>query len=236
MKLINSLVVVALLLISCNRSDDSTIGLQEVEFSVREYFINTEDKLSQFYYFNQVKNDSLFVFNVFSHSLEIIDIKMKERLSPIKFEFNGLNAVNGIRSFYYHNKDSIFFSEDNLSIALLSSEGELIDRYSNLENSLSFLDSEKVYRNMPSMEFSSQLLYNSINKEIIIYHQTFNQKDKKSIFSKYSIKSRKSKILPTYYPEEYLNQRLDLNKLFLTSAILNQGYLVYIFFRKSKNY
>ncbi|WP_288370621.1 DUF4221 family protein [uncultured Algoriphagus sp.] len=190
---------------------------------------HTGNSLGQFYFFNQVRNDSLLVFNVYDHALNIIDTRVDSVVSSIQFEFNGPNAVNEISSFYYHNEDSIFLAENNQAIVLITSRGELKRRYSDFESSFETDEREKVYENNPSLRFASQLLYNSEEYEIFLYLMSFNQPEKKRIFASYSLKTGKSKSIPIYYPEDYLGKKLDLSKLFLTSATLDGNGFAYIF-------
>lgn len=84
-------------LFSC--SEKRTVPVSFSPEVVSKYF-HTGNSLGQFYFFNQVRNDSLLVFNVYNHSLDIIDTRVDSVVSSIQFEFNGPNAVNEITSFF----------------------------------------------------------------------------------------------------------------------------------------
>lgn len=213
-------------LFSC--SEKRTVPVSFSPEVVSKYF-HTGNSLGQFYFFNQVRNDSLIVFNAFNHSLDIIDTRVDSVVSSIPFELNGPNAVNEITSFFYHNEDSIFLAENNQAIVLITSKGQLKRRYSDFESSFDMDEREKVYDNSPSLRFASQLLYNSDAQEIFLYFMSFNQPERKRIFASYSLETGKSKSIPVYYSEEYLGQRLDLSKLFLTSATLDGKGFAFIF-------
>jgi hypothetical protein len=173
---------------------------------------------------------------LFNHSLDIIDTRVDSVVSSIPFELNGPNAVNEITSFFYHNEDSIFLAENNQAIVLINSKGQLKRRYGDFESSFETDEREKVYDNSPSLRFASQLLYNSDAQEIFLYFMSFNQPEKKRIFASYSLETGKSNSIPIHYPEEYLGQKLDLSKLFLTSATLDGKGFAYIFSGSPKVY
>jgi hypothetical protein len=69
------------------------------------------------------------LFNAFKHSLEVVDLAVDSVVNRIQLESDGPNAVTDIRAFYFHNQDSIFLAEDNFSVALVNSKGELKNRY-----------------------------------------------------------------------------------------------------------
>lgn len=202
---------------------------KEVRISISPKFISTGNSLAQFYFFNQVRNDSLFVFNSFNHSLDIVDLKSDSAASRIKLEFDGPNAVTDIRAFYFHNRDSIFLAEENFSVALVNFKGELKNRYTDFMEGFPSNEKNEVYSNSPSLEFASQLVYHPFNKEILLYFMPFNQPEKKRIFAAYSLETGKSKSLPIYLPEQYWDKKLDLSKLFLTSATVDKLGFTYIF-------
>lgn len=230
---LTSVALLFLGLFSC--SEKRTVPISFSPEVVSKYF-HTGNSLGQFYFFNQVRNDSLLVFNVYNHSLDIIDTRVDSVVSSIQFEFNGPNAVNEITSFFYHNKDSIFLAENNQAIVLINSKGQLKRRYSDFASSFDIDEREKVYDNSPSLRFASQLLYNSDAQEIFLYFMSFNQPERKRIFASYSLETGKSKSIPVHYPEEYLGQKLDLSKLFLTSATLDGKGFAYIFSGSPKVY
>lgn len=215
-------------LTSCNSPvpDNSDRNLS---ISIEPKFISTGNSLAQFYFFNQVRNDSLFLYNSFNHSLDLVNLKSDSVVNRIKFELNGPNAVNDISAFYFHNRDSIFLSEENFSVALVNSKGELKNRYTDFLSSFPPEEKEKLYSNSPSLRFSSQILYDPSQKEILLYFMPFNQSEKKRIFAAYSLESGKSKSLPIHLSEQYLDKKLDLSKLFLTSGTLDKSGFTYLF-------
>lgn len=174
---------------------------RNLSISVEPKFISTGNSLAQFYFFNQVRNDSLFLYNSFNHSLDLVDLKSDSVVNRIKFELNGPNAVNDISAFYFHNRDSIFLSEENVSVALVNSEGELKNRYTDFLSSFPTEEKEKRHCNSPSLGFASQMLYDPSQKEILLYFMPFNQSEQKRIFAAYSLESGKSKSLPIHLPE-----------------------------------
>ncbi|GAB2497597.1 DUF4221 family protein [Algoriphagus taiwanensis] len=202
---------------------------RKLNYTVQPKIISTGNSLAQFYFFNQVRNDSLFLFNSFNHSLDIVDLKSDSVASRIKLEFDGPNAVNDIRTFYFHNRDSIFLAEENFSVALVNSKGELKNRYTDFLAGFPSNEKSEVYSNSPSLEFASQLLYHPVNKEILLYFMPFNQPEKKRIFASYSLETGKSKSLPIHLPEQYWDKKLDLSKLFLTSGTLDKSGFTYLF-------
>jgi hypothetical protein len=197
--------------------------------SIQPKYIDTGNSLGQFYFFNQVRNDSLFLFNVFSHSLEIVDLKVDSIIHSFKFEFNGLNAVNDISSFYFHNKDSIFLAEENSSIVLVNGKGEIKKRYTDFGSSFEANERAKLYDNLPSFRYTSQLIFNPAQDELLLYFMSFDQPEKRRILASYSLESGESRSLPIYYPEMYQGWRLDLSKLFLTSATMDREGFTYTF-------
>jgi len=213
---------------SCNSPvpDNSDRNLS---ISIEPKFISTGNSLAQFYLFNQVRNDSLFLYNSFNHSLDLVDLKSDSVVNRIKFELNGPNAVNDISSFYFHNRDSIFLSEENFSVALVNSKGELKNRYTDFLSSFPTEEKEKLYSNSPSLGFASQMLYDPSQKEILLYFMPFNQAEQKRIFAAYSLESGKSKSLPIHLPDQYLDKKLDLSKLFLTSGTVDKSGFTYLF-------
>lgn len=213
---------------SCNSPvpDNSDRNLS---ISIEPKFISTGNSLAQFYFFNQVRNDSLFLYNSFNHSLDLVDLKSDSVVNRIKFELNGPNAVNDISSFYFHNRDSIFLSEENFSVALVNSKGELKNRYTDFLSSFPTEEKEKLYSNSPSLGFASQMLYDPSQKEILLYFMPFDQQEKKRIFASYSLENGKSKSLPIHLPEQYLDKKLDLSKLFLTSGTVDKSGFTYLF-------
>lgn len=215
-------------LTSCNSPVPDNSG-RNLSISIEPKFISTGNSLAQFYFFNQVRNDSLFLYNSFNHSLDLVDLKSDSVVNRIKFELNGPNAVNDIRAFYFHNRDSIFLSEENFSVALVNSKGELKNRYTDFLTSFPTEEKEKLYSNSPSLGFASQILYEPSQKEILLYFMPFNQPEKKRIFASYSLESGESRSLPIYYPEIYQGRKLDLSKLFLTAATMDSDGFAYIF-------
>ncbi|MDN3205972.1 DUF4221 family protein [Algoriphagus sediminis] len=218
---------------SCN---DATSEREILKFSIEPKFISTGNTLGQFYFFNQVRNDSLFLFNVYNHSLDIVDLRVDSLVRSIQFEFNGLNAVNDITGFYYFNEDSIYLAEGNSSVVLLNSKGEIKNRYTDFANSLPRDEIGKLYENFPSLRFSSQLIFNPKRDELLLYFMSFNQPETKRILASYSLKTRKPRSLPIYYPEFYQSKRLDLSKLFLTSATMDDEGFAYTFSVSPKVY
>ncbi|GMQ25968.1 hypothetical protein Aoki45_26500 [Algoriphagus sp. oki45] len=162
-----------LILSSCTSRINDYSG-RKLEISTQPKFISTGNSLAQFYFFNQVRNDSLLLYNSFIHSLDLVDLKSDSVVNRIKFELNGPNAVNDISSFYFHNRDSIFLSEENFSVALVNSKGELKNRYSDLLSGFPPDEKEKVYSNSPSLRFASQMLYDPGHKEILLYFMPFD--------------------------------------------------------------
>lgn len=211
---------------SCN---DSTKNDVTFKTSIRSKNIDTGNSLGQFYFFNQVRNDSLFLFNVFNHSLEVVDLQADSVIHSFKFEFNGLNAVNDISSFYFHNKDSIFLAEENSAIVLLNEKGEIKKRYKDFESSFVAGERAKLYDNQPSFRYTSQLIFNPAQDELLLYYMSYDQSEKKRILASYSLESGESRSLPIYYPEIYQGRKLDLSKLFLTSATMDRKGFAYTF-------
>ncbi|MHA7129654.1 DUF4221 family protein [Algoriphagus namhaensis] len=211
---------------SCN---DAAVERENGKFSIQPKFINTGNTLGQFYFFNQVKNDSLFLFNAFNHSLDVVDLRVDSVVHSFQFEFNGINAVNDITSFYYHSQDSIFLAEGNASVVLLNGESEILNRFSDFDNSFSLNERVKLYSNFPSLRFGSQLIFNPLRDEFLLYFMSFNEPETKRMLAAYSLKTKKSRALPIYYPESYQNQRLDLSRLFLTSATMDEKGFAYTF-------
>ncbi len=217
-----------LVLISCN-SQVNENAEKKLSISIEPKFISTGNSLAQFYSFNQVRNDSLLLFNAFKHSLEVVDLAVDSVVNRIQLESDGPNAVTDIRAFYFHNRDSIFLAEENFSVALVDSKGELKNRYTDFLANFPPDEKDKVYSNSPSLEFASQILYEPSQKEILLYFMPFNQPEKKRIFASYSLETGKSKSLPIHLPEQYLDKKLDLSKLFLTSGTVDRSGFTYLF-------
>ena len=213
---------------SCNsRMPDNSA--RKLSFSIEPKFISTGNSLAQFYFFNQVRNDSLLLFNAFHHSVEVVDLGVDSLVGRLLLHSEGPNAVNDIRAFYFHNRDSIFLAEENFSVALVNSKGELKNRYTDFQARFPLEEKDKVYSNSPSLEFASQILYDPSQKEILLYFMPFDQPEKKRIFAAYSLESGKSKSLPIHLPEQYLDKKLDLSKLFLTSGTVDKSGFTYLF-------
>jgi hypothetical protein len=217
-----------LVLISCNSQVNENVE-KKLSISIEPKFISTGNSLAQFYFFNQVRNDSLFLFNSFNHSLDIVELKSDSVASRIKLEFNGPNAVTDIRAFYFHNRDSIFLAEENFSVALVDSKGELKNRYTDFLANFPPDEKDKVYSNSHSLEFASQILYEPSLMVILLYFMPFTQPEKKRIFASYSLETGKSKSLPIHLPEQYWDKKLDLSKLFLTSGTVDKSGFTYLF-------
>lgn len=220
------MLIAVLCLWSCNEPEKKKVIFKT---SIQSKFIHTGNSLGQFYYFNQVRNDSLFLFNVYNHSLEVVDLRVDSVIHSFKFDFNGLNSVNDISSFYFHNQDSIFLAEENSAIVLVNGIGEVKKRYRDFENSLEASERTKLYDSQASLRFASQLLYHSAKEEIFLYFMSFDQLKKRRIFASYSLSTGKSKSIPIHYPTEYLGLQLDLSKLFLTSATIDAEGFAYVF-------
>ncbi|MFT7421710.1 MAG: hypothetical protein ACI9QN_002641 [Arcticibacterium sp.] len=220
------IIIANLHLWSCKKPEKKPVVFKT---TIQPKFIDTGNSLGQFYYFNQVRNDSLFLFNVFKHSLEVVDLRVDSVVHSFKFDFNGLNALNDISSFYFHNEDSIFLAEENLAIVLVNGKGEIKNRYSDFENSLGASERVKLYENQPSFRYTSQLIFNPALDELLLYFMSFNQPEKRRILASYSLESGESRSLPIYYPEMYQGRRLDLSKLFLTSATIDSEGFAYTF-------
>jgi hypothetical protein len=213
---------------SCNsRMPDNSA--RKLSFSIEPKFISTGNSLAQFYFFNQVRNDSLLLFNAFHHSVEVVDLGVDSLVGRLLLHSEGPNAVNDIRAFYFHNRDSIFLAEENFSVALVNSKGELKNRYTDFLSRFPLEEKNKVYSNSPSLEFASQILYDPSQKEILLYFMPFNQPEQKRIFAAYSLESGKSKSLPIHLPEQYLDKKLDMSKLFLTSGTVDKSGFTYLF-------
>lgn len=213
---------------SCNtRIPDNSA--RKLSFSIEPKFISTGNSLAQFYFFNQVRNDSLLLFNAFHHSVEVVDLGVDSLVGRLQLHSEGPNAVNDIRAFYFHNRDSIFLAEENFSVALVNSKGELKNRYTDFLSSFPTEEKEKLYSNSPSLGFASQMLYDPSQKEILLYFMPFNQAEQKRIFAAYSLESGKSKSLPIHLPDQYLDKKLDLSKLFLTSGTVDKSGFTYLF-------
>ena len=114
-------------------------------------------------------------------------------------------------------------------MALVDSKGELKNRYTDFLANFPPDEKDKVYSNSPSLEFASQILYEPSQKEILLYFMPFNQPEKKRIFASYSLETGKSKSLPIHLPEQYLDKKLDLSKLFLTSGTVDKSGFTYLF-------
>ncbi len=228
---LNKIKLVLLLIASfCFGSCDDSAKRNDIyKASIQPKYIETGNSLDQFYFFNQVRNDSLFLFNVFSHSLAVVDLRVDSVIHSFKFEFNGLNAVNDISSFYFHNKDSIFLAEENSAIVLVNGKGELKKRYKDLESSFETSERAKLYDNQPSFRYTSQLIFNPAQDELLLYYMSFDQPEKRRVLASYSLESGESRSLPIYYPEIYQGRRLDLSKLFLTSATMDKKGFAYTF-------
>ncbi|MFN3759780.1 MAG: DUF4221 family protein [Algoriphagus aquaeductus] len=202
---------------------------RKLSFSIEPKFISTGNSLAQFYFFNQVRNDSLLLFNAFHHSVEVVDLGVDSLVGRLLLHSEGPNAVNDIRAFYFHNRDSIFLAEENFSVALVNSKGELKNRYTDFQSRFPLEEKDKVYSNSPSLEFVSQILYDPSQKEILLYFMPFDQLEKKRIFAAYFLESGKSKSLPIHLPEQYLDKKLDMSKLFLTSGTVDKSGFTYLF-------
>jgi len=220
------LIFVIVFLFSCSQPNAND---RKVDFFVDPKFISTGNSLAQFYFFNQVRNDSLLLFNAFSHSLEVVDLDVDSVVSRIQFDNDGPNGVNDIRAFYFHNGDSIFLAEENFSVTLVNSKGELKNRYTDFLANFPPDEKDKVYSNSPSLEFASQILYEPSQKEILLYFMPFNQPEKKRIFASYSLETGKSKSLPIHLPEQYWDKKLDMSKLFLKSGTVDKSGFTYLF-------
>lgn len=213
---------------SCNtRIPDNSA--RKLSFSIEPKFISTGNSLAQFYFFNQVRNDSLLLFNAFHHSVEVVDLGVDSLVGRLQLHSEGPNAVNDIRAFYFHNRDSIFLAEENFSVALVNSKGELKNRYTDFLSSFPPEEKDKVYSNSPSLEFASHILYEPSQQEILLYFMPFDQPEKKRIFAAYSLESGKSKSLPIHLPEQYWDKKFDLSKLFLTSGTVDKSGFSYLF-------
>lgn len=211
---------------SCRESEKLKVVFKT---TIQPKFISTSNSLGQFYYFNQVRNDSLFLFNSYNHSLEVVDLRVDSIIHSFQFDFNGLNAISDISSFYFHNQDSIFLVEENFSIVLAKGNGEVMKKYSDFDNSFDAGERSKLYANQPSFRFASQLIFSPEHDELVLYYMSFDQPEKKRIFASYSLESEESRSLPIHYPEKYQGRRLDLSKLFLTSATMDEKGFAYTF-------
>lgn len=110
-------------LFSCSKRGENTIVM--LEKSGENVFALDEETSA----FNQalqvIEEDGieLVVFlNKLNNHLYKYDLSSGELIQKLPFTIEGPNGVGNLRNFFYHNRDSIFFSQDNATDIFISNE------------------------------------------------------------------------------------------------------------------
>ena len=156
-----NVLVIQLLLISC---DNSTISKNSGnQFLIKSKSVKFPlDEVSTYEFFiYQSVGDSLLVLNQVNYSLDIYSLSEQSLIGRINIDREGVNGIERLNTFYYHNQDSIFlFSQFILKNSLIVNvEGNIIDRirHNEFNSDVDGLINHVGTPSMPNIIFENEL-------------------------------------------------------------------------------
>lgn len=115
---------------SCEFSDKSqNLGKQFLP-KIKSVQLPLDEKSTYEFFIYQVVGDSLLVLNQVNYSVDIYSLSEEKLKGRIHVEREGLNGLERLNTFYYHNQDSIFlFRQFQLNNSLIVDiNGNVMDR------------------------------------------------------------------------------------------------------------
>lgn len=212
-------IVFFVFILGCN-SNENKKNTAFLDIKISPYNIPSENINFQYPY--HVKGDSIFFFSTFSS--EIISFS----LIDFSLSINKLEFTDGFSPIKFHriNSDSIIFS-DGATLRLFNRQGDVLKRISLFNNLNKIFD--KVYEELPNDRFSSNLIYNHVNKSVLFYFANGKQANPKQIFAEISVENGNWNILDVYHPYSLKNLPLDYTT-FPSLTVNNSGFsFLYIF-------
>lgn len=108
-KLLFCCLCITIFLNSCEFSKKSS-GLENSYLTkIKSMQLPLDEKSTYEFFMYQVVAGSLLVLNQVNYSLDIYNLSEEKLIGRIQVEKEGLNGLERLNSFYYHNQDSIFF-------------------------------------------------------------------------------------------------------------------------------
>lgn len=188
------LIGILVVFVSCNQHETKTFTSKKIRKSIK---LNLDSTTSVSILTNQyIENKHhLALLNTKNNSLVIYDLSSYKKVTEIKFELDGENAVGKVNNFLYINQDSIFLLNSYAyKLFLVNYQGKILRKYSLIRgkigdntslpmvfpfnNPMVFLDNRYLYisatpdRN-PNTKFYYQAKNLSIKLDLIMQNYTY---------------------------------------------------------------
>jgi hypothetical protein len=131
MKVLNIICLfLTIYLSSCKFSKSSKALDEQYLIKTKSMHLPLDEKSTYEFFVYQVVADSFLVLNQVNYSLDIYSLSEEKLIGRINVEREGLNGLERLNTFHYHNKDSIFlFPQFQLKNSLITDiYGNVIDR------------------------------------------------------------------------------------------------------------
>lgn len=116
--------------ISCNYSNHIEQKNPEFLTKIKSVKLPLDEKSTYEFYIYQVVGDSLLVLNQVNYSLDFYSLSDQKLIHRIPVEREGVNGLERLNTFYYHNADSIFLFPQFLlkNSLIVDLSGNIVDR------------------------------------------------------------------------------------------------------------
>ncbi len=121
---------ILILINSCNSSNESRQAENQFLVKTKTVRLPLDEKSTYEFYIYQVVGDSLLVLNQVNYSLDFYSLSDQELIHRIPVEREGVNGLERLNTFYYHNPDSIFLFPQFLlkNSLIVDINGVIVDR------------------------------------------------------------------------------------------------------------
>lgn len=133
------------------------------------YFLNLDDNTPSvslcIQYIYTDSTEMLATVNKYMNSINLFDLKTKNKIKSYQFDLEGANGIGKISGFLYHNEDSIFtYSQSTNELNIVNSKGERFKRMilfeTNKRSSVAYFPSPNVVTSSPIKKIDNLLILN----------------------------------------------------------------------------
>jgi hypothetical protein len=146
---------------SCNFSQNLQVPENQFLVKTKSLRLPLDEKSTYEFYIYQVVGDSLLVLNQVNYSLDVYSLSDQKLIHRIPVEREGVNGLERLNTFYFHNADSIFLFPQFLlkNSLIVDLSGNIVDRiqHNDFNSDIDGLLNHVGTPSVPSILFGNEL-------------------------------------------------------------------------------
>lgn len=146
---------------SCNFSQNLQVPENQFLVKTKSLRLPLDEKSTYEFYIYQIVRDTLLVLNQVNYSLDFYSLTEQKLIHRIPVEREGVNGLERLNTFYYHNADSIFLFPQFLlkNSLIVDLSGNIVDRikHNEFNSDIDGLINHVGTPSVPSILFGNEL-------------------------------------------------------------------------------